>query len=245
MAIPSQLVIRGVTTMDNFILTKYVAGFVMGDGFLSRTVNSNKYGKTAGQESAKRNSKYSLKQLSIHRDYVEWQRDILSNITSTTIDFVDSYRDNRGFICNAQCVLNTRVHPLFTEMRHRLYSNGRKVIDPHYLKMLDWESFATMYMDNGWIENKQTETKGIWTRVSIATMAYSYADNKMLRDYMAEKYNLHFDVDHKKSRSGEMHFYLRNTKERALYFLDNISRYVLPSFEYKLSSLNIFSFIPF
>lgn len=222
--------------MERKELTKYFVSFVMGDGGLSNLVNHNKFGKSTGQETEKRNSKYYLKQIAIHKDYIDWQANLVEELTKCTITLAPAYTDNRGYACQAQYNLSSRCHPFFTELRKRLYNGNKKVLDPHYLKLLDWESFATMYMDNGWIENKQTETKGIWTRVSIATMAYSYADNKMLRDYMAENFNLHFDVDHKTSRNGTIHYYLRNTKDRALYFLDNISKYVLPSYYYKLST---------
>ena len=103
------------------------------------------------------------------------------------------------------------------------------------LKLMDWEMLATIYMDNGWIETKQTQTKGVWTRVSIATMAYSYADNKMLRDFIFENFGISFDVNFKTARSGEIHYYLRNTKDNAKRFLDGVSKYVVPSYQYKIS----------
>lgn len=221
--------------MEKLNILKYVTAFVAGDGGLSDLKNRNPEPIKRRETPSRKNSKYYLKQIDTHLDYIEWQREILENITSTSISHTDPYIDKRGYHCSGQYSLSTSCHPFFTEIRKRVYNQRGRVLDHHYMKLWDWESFATIYMDNGWIENAQRE-KGIWTRVSIATMSFSYAENKMLRDYMAEKYNVHFDVNHKTARSGEIHYFLRATKRNALYFLDNISKYVLPSYEYKVST---------
>ena len=48
-------------------------------------------------------------------------------------------------------------------MYNRLYTpvgnTHVKVLDPHYLKLMDWETLAMMYMDDGWIQVTENKTK--------------------------------------------------------------------------------------
>lgn len=220
-------------------LTKYIWGFTLGDGGLSSLKPYNRVEETdrkntTGSKRTGINSHYYLKQLSIHRDYVEWQASILEEITATTIVENNSYVDNRGYNIKPQLVLTTRNHPVYTTMRERIYYNGIKAISPHDLKLLDWEVAAIFYMDDGWLDARETKTKGLYIRTSIASHSYTYGDNTLLRDAFAEKLGIHFDTKRHKQKSGEYKWYLQTSKDNAKRFLEGITPYIKPSFEYKL-----------
>lgn len=232
---------EGVTTMESIndkkILTKYVASFLLGDGGLSKLNRTNP--REDGKYTKALNSQYYIKQRDDHEDYIVWQKDILQNITNTVYLHTKPYTDKRGYTCCGQFALRTKRHPFFTDMRYRLYPNNVKCLDPHYFSLFDWESLAIFYMDDGWIENTLMKTTGIYTRIAIASHSYSYIENKFFRDFVAEKFNVHFDVKQHKSKTGNIHHYLRCSKDNAKRFIDGVAPYILPSYKYKIDSTRL------
>lgn len=231
---------ESVTTMiaNKKEFTKLVSSFVLGDGYLSttksyylveqRTVERPQYNR-------KKNSAYRLKQLKVHQDYVEWQVSILEELTSVHLVVVPQSVDSRGYNSNERYQLSTKTHPFYTAMRERLYNSGVKQLDPHYLKLFDWQSAAILYMDDGWIDVEPRLTKETYVRASIASHSYTYAENLLLKQVLKEKLGIEFNVRRHKQRSGEYKWYLEAKKDHAKRFLSGIERYVFPSFYYKLS----------
>lgn len=222
---------------DKKELTKYVASFVLGDGALfslKRYNNVEERKVERPQYDRPKNSHYYLKQVADHRDYVNWQTEILSDITSVRQSYQDGYVDNRGYSIKSQIILTTAAHPFYTNLRERLYLDNRRVISPHDLKLFDAETLACLYMDNGWLEAEHRTTTGVYVRVGLGTHAYSYGDNLLLRDFILGLIGCEFNIQRHRQKSGEYKFYLRAKKDHAKRFVDTIARYVLPSFEYKI-----------
>jgi len=226
--------------MDEKLFTKFVSSFVFGDGALSsmksywRTMDDGS--ERASLNNKKKNSHYYFKQLSIHQDYVDFQKNTLSELTSVSVITAPAYTDTRGYSCKEQLNLYTSCHPFFTKMRERFYLEGKKQIDPHYLKLWDLQTLCFFYMDNGWIENSEQKSGNIYTRVGLATHAFSYGDVAMIKSWMKEKFDFNFDIKRHKQKSGEYKFYLRNSKDNSKRFLEAVYPYYFPSFEYKFST---------
>ena len=212
--------------MDEKLITKYISSFVWGDGALS-SINE-KYNQ--------KNSQYYFKQLAVHKDYIDFQKEILENLSSVRVDYMEGYTDKRGYKCKPQYGLFSKKLPFFTKMRERFYFEGKKQIDPHYLKLWDEQSLCFFYMDNGWIDNTEQKSGKIYTRTSLATHAYSYGDVLLIKTFLKEKFDLNFDIQRHTQKSGEYKFYLKNSKENSMRFLDKIHKYSFPSFEYKFST---------
>jgi len=225
---------RGVTTMENRKeLTKLVSSFVIGDGALS---SLKQYGKGKGnyEIGREKNSKYYLKQLATHKDYIEWQADILENLTKIRISCIEEFVDSRGYTNHCKYELSTMCHPFYTTMRKNFYLNNEKIIHPHYLKLWDEKSLAILYMDDGWLEKKLNKDNTIYYRIGIATHNYSYGDNMLLKQFIKEKFSIEFDINRHKQKSGEYKWYLRNSKENSLRFIDLVEPYIFNSFSYKV-----------
>lgn len=223
---------------DKKVLTKYLACFVMGDGSL--TSLESPYLKKLGREyklkNLIKNSCYKLKQLSTHKDLVDFQAEVIENITSVSVKTQPAYIDKRGYSIKEQLILSSKTHPFFTTMRQRLYLEGKKVVNPHDLNLLDAEFCAHLYMADGWIEEKQNKNGSWYIRSAIATHAYSYGDNLLIKQAIKEKLGVEFDIKRHKQKSGEYKFYLRNSKDNANRFLEAVYPFLLPSFEYKLGN---------
>lgn len=215
--------------MDKKYLTKFVSASILGDGYFFKVDQNNE----------KQNTSYLIKQTEAHKDYIEHIANVLEDVTSVNIMVAESYTDNRGYNIQGQLVLQTKRHPFFKTVYNRTYQHvGNthiKRLDVHYLKLVDWESLAMLYMDDGWIDIVENKVKDNYIRCSIATHAFSQCESKVIRDFIAEKYNVHFDVKAHKQKSGNFKYYLcAKGRDNCLRFLEGIEPYVLESYKYKL-----------
>lgn len=213
-----------VVISEKKTLTKYVYAFVLGDGSLV-------LGK------GRKNATYTCTQISDHRDYMDWQSDILSNLTKVRMYTVDARVDSRGYNSKEQIQLRTNQLPFFTEMRQRIYIGGRKAISPHDLKLLDAEMLAILYMDNGNIWVKENVRTPNYILVELNTHAYSFADNSLLQKAIYEKFGIPFNISPHRSKTGNIHYRLRSKKEYARKFIDIVTPHIKPSFYYKITTV--------
>lgn len=216
--------------MDQKYFNKIVSASIMGDGFFFKV----------DQDNDKQNTHFMLKQSIGHEDYIERIANIVEQLTRVQITENKPYICNRGYNIDGQIILKTMRHPQYKKMYNRLYrpvgNTHVKVLDSHYLTLFDLESLAMMYMDDGWIESKECVTKEDYLRIGIASHKYTYFENLHLRNLIAERFNLHFEVTKHKQKSGEYKYYLRSSgRNNCLRFLDAVKPFIVPSYEYKLN----------
>lgn len=228
---------RCVTTMETKDFIKKVWAFTLGDGGLSSTksyylVENRKYERS--WYNREKQSHYYIKQREDHKDYIDWQANYLEQLTSVRIQYNEAYTDKRGYTCKGQFELHTKNHPIYTILRNRIYLNGTKCISEHDLHLLDWEVMAIFYMDDGWIDVQERKRVDTYVRIGIASHNYTYGDQLMLRKAIKEKLSIEFNIRKHLQKSGECMFYLEAKKEHAKRFLEGISKFILPSYEYKL-----------
>lgn len=132
-------------------------------------------------------------------------------------------------------------HPINHTAYKYLYNSGRKAIDKHVLRLLDAESFAYLFLDDGGpstaIYTLDKTLKRIYenrfaTRYSIATQSFTFAENTLLVEWMKEKLDLVGSVYQEKS--GACLIYVRG--------IENMNRlraivlpYATPDMIYKFS----------
>jgi hypothetical protein len=206
-----------VTTMDKKELYKYVSAFVMGDG---------------GVYYSGKNCRYQASKLTANLDYVLWQQSILSEITHVNVRDVVNLRGDQ----KPHTYLETRSHPIFTDVRKRVYIDNYKSVDPHYLTLLDWEMLAILYMDDGSLDvDKRCDAT---PTARLNTKRLSYGDSWLLKKAIKDTLGIEFNVSRHYDR-----WFLRLRAKDALTFFNGISPFIVPSFRYKLphpsdSSLN-------
>jgi len=212
--------------MDKRTLTKYIVAFTYGDGYLD-------------SDSAKKYSRFQANNIIDNKDYVEWRAGILRNLTEVTIKEVEDTRHS-----NRKTILSTltRQHPMYSKVRSRLYLNRRKVIDPHYLTLMDWETLAILYMDDGSLRDVTQNYKGrIYHNYypNIATCNYSYGDNWLLKKAIKEILGIEFNINkHSVNKNGEQIYMLVLRASSRDRFFEGVRQYILPSFEYKVRTQN-------
>lgn len=199
---------------DKKELYKLIAFLVMGDGGV--------YKSTRGK-----NHCFVMNIVEKNKDFSDYARDILENVTSTIQTYVvkDDSRQN-------QYRLSTKVHPIFNEMRDQIYVNKYKSVSSHYLKLIDWESLAILYMSDGSMQSDFRPEIGMKSpsySVTLNMTRLSEGDLLLLREVLLQKNMGMWNV----CKAGK-YFTLRLKNKFIPLFFSNISQYILPSFQCKV-----------
>ncbi len=215
---------------NNKELTKYVSSFLLGDS--SIFVDKRDWGKGG-------NATFECCQISEHEDYLNWMKTILEDITSVTVGPKAGQKEYNTFPngvtskVKPQLRLRTSRHPFFNSFRERMYGTGKKGIDPHYLTLLDWESLAIWYMDDGYISSYMSKKEYPQDRLGLCTNGFTYGDNWLLKKMVKEIFDLEFNIQNEK-QNGHLNYRLILRPKDIPKFIDGISKFVQPSFNYKL-----------
>jgi len=208
--------------MNDKEFARLVHAFVLGDGSLRRWEGV----KNAG---------YSFSQIDTHKDYLDFQCEVLSTRTRVTVKHYEPKTDDAGVNRQGFYKLWTPSHPFYTTMYNRLYHDGKKTVSAHDLLLLDWQSLTIWYMDDCYVLNCEDPSQS--GAVFLCTDNYTHAEVILLQKALYEKLNLPFNVrrrGHKKD--GTIIYRLVLTRKNVEPFFAGIEPYIFPSFYYKLNS---------
>ncbi len=170
------------------------------------------------------NCRFVMNMREDNSDYVEWVKNTISEFTSSDIRSVIQ-RGNRKPLIS----LTSKTHPKFTTIRERLYTpDGKKILDPHQLTLLDAEALSIIFMADG----GTGMDKGKYPEIKLHTKGYSYFDNLALSKAIFEKLNIRTNVNR-----HNQYFFLRVKTADLILFIHTVKPFVLPSFLYKLERL--------
>lgn len=205
---------NGVETMiDKERITKIVAASLLADGSVGIPPDGSI------------NAKYRQSKTIEHQDYIDWLADILSGVTLT-----NSYEFQPKISgAKRQVMLQTRCVPFYTKFRNRMYPNGFKVVEPHYLKLVDWEFLAVMFQEDGYAYLNEDK----YIRVVLCTETFSYGDNQTLRLAFKDKLGIDFSVKSYRSKGRQM-YRLHLNKKCINVFMEGVEPYMCESFKYKI-----------
>lgn len=199
---------------DEKELHKLVAFLTMGGGGVYRGVKGKNY-------------TFVMNIIESNKDFSDYARDILENITSTTQSYIERPEPRKNIYR-----LTSKAHPIFTKMREQIYVNNYKSVSSHYLKLLDWESLAILYMSDGSLQcdfRPEIGMKKPSYSVTLNMKRLSEGDLLLLRQALLEKQMGMWNV----CKAGK-YFTLRLKNKFIPFFCTNITEYVLPSFQYKI-----------
>lgn len=182
----------------------------MGDGGVYKHINNKNYC-------------FIMNMKESNKDYIEYCKDILENITNCKITNRLDYNTDG---CNRQPQLRlvSSSHPFFTMLHDRIYTNKYKGLDPHAFKLFDWECLAILFMSDGCSCYK----KG-YIDVSLNMKRLSYGDQLYLKKELKDKFDLEWNIN----RQNQF-YYLRLRNKDIEKFYNGINSYILPSFRYKI-----------
>lgn len=157
-------------------------------------------------------------------DYVEWVKQTIESFTTSNVHQV-LQRGNRYPLVS----LTSKSHPKFTTIRERIYlPDGKKVLDPHQLTLMDAEALAIIFMADG----GTSLDKGKYPEIKLHTKGYSYFDNLALSKAIYEKTGVRTTVNR-----HNQYFFLRVKTADIELFIKTVFPHILPSFSYKLERL--------
>ena len=207
--------------MDKKELTKLVSYFIMGDG---------------GAYIQKQNAKFIMNMKAENKDYIDWVDRVFNEFVGTKQYERKDYNTD-GFKRVPQIRLETNTHPFITTIRDRIYTDGYKGIDPHALKLLDWEAMAILYMCDGCLhEDRPNEKKGLknssWN-LTLNMKRLSYGDQLLLKQAIRDRLGVEFNVN----RHGK-YYYMRLRSRDVEKFCVGVLPYMKDSFSYKIRMLD-------
>ena len=207
--------------MDKKQLIKMLSYFIMGDGGVYPKGDKAYFVMNMKEE---------------NRDYIEWVQNTLNEFVGTRLVERKDYNTD-GCNRKPQLRLESKVHPMLMTLRERIYTDSYKGIDPHALKLLDWESLAILYMSDGSLyEDKPNPIKGLknssWN-LTLNMKRLSYGDQLLLKKAIKEKFDLEFNIN----RQGK-YYYLRLRTKDVAKFCYGVKPFMKESFLYKIRMIN-------
>jgi len=199
--------------MDKRQATKIVAFATMSDGNISRPNRKDRSNNNV-------QCYFRFGQVIGHEDFVDYIRTGVEYFTRGRVYTYNRKGDRKDF----NEVVSNR-HPTFTKLWERLYIMGHKTVDPHYLKDLDWEALAILFMSDG-----HGRFKGKTSDFTLNMCRLSYGEYGLLKKYLKKNLNLEWNIN----RSSGKYYVLRLLNSSFPRFEEGIKNYILPSFRYKL-----------
>lgn len=202
---------------DKKELVKLCSFIIMGDGGVYKRNDCTNY-------------QFIMNMKKENSDYVNYCKDILENITSCRV-FDRVMNNNDGYNRKEQLRLESNVHPFLTKLHDRIYTGTYKGIDPHALKLIDWECLAILFMSDGCGCIK----KG-YPDVTLNMKRLSYGDQLLLKKVFKDKFDLEWNINRQNN-----YYYLRLRTKDLNKFITGIKQYILPSFLYKILNVEPFA----
>lgn len=204
-----------VTTMkitDKKQLVKLLSYLVMGDGSIHKNGGS-------------KNNVFSFSQVEDHKEFVDWAASVATNITGG-----NTYLQERDPPRRNVYKFQTRSHPFFNTLRDRIYIGNYKSIDPHALKLLDFEALSILYMSDGSLGRYVNPTGAVSYTTTLNLCRLSYGDLFLLKKALKERLDLEWNI----VKTNRKYFTLRIRAKDHNKFMDGVSPFILDSFKYKI-----------
>lgn len=205
--------------MDDKQLTKLLSYFIMADGGVYRRNESG-------------NAYFVMNMLSKNKDYIDWVEQTLNEFVGTRkVDRKDYNTD--GCTRQPQIRLESKTHPKLTKIWERVYTEKYKGIDPHALKLLDWEAMAILYMcDGSLVEDAPNPEKRLvnssWN-LTLNMKRLSYGDQLLLKKAIKEKLDVEFNINRQ-----NQYYYMRLRCKDVVKFCKGVAPFMKESFKYKI-----------
>ena len=163
-----------------------------------------------------------------HADYIQKVIETLEEVPVGFNKSLPAIYTKDGFNRSQQIRLQSKAHPILTKIRSRIYMDGRKVVDPHMLTMMDEEMLAIAFMADGsrYLDSRWTNSKPSY-RLHLNNL--SYGDLMLIKDALKAAFGLEINTRKKGTR-----YDLAVPTFHSELFEEIVKDHILPSFQYKL-----------
>ena len=166
---------------------------------------------------------------------LEKHEDYINKVIQTLEEVPVGYSKTRppiytadGFSREQQIRLQSKNHPILTKIHERMYIEGRKVVDPHMLTLMDEEMLAIAFMaDGSRYQDKRWANSKPSYRLHLNNL--SYGDLMLIKKSLKNSFGLEINTRKKGARHD-----LAVPNAHSDLFEEIVGSYILPSFQYKL-----------
>lgn len=205
----------GSVTIMSKDLNKRLYAFAMFDGYLGFFGGST-------------NACLVINMLEEHSDYIQKVRLTLDEVPlGYKVSLPEIYTKD-GYNRKQQLRLQSHNHPVLTKIHGRMYYNGKKVLDPHMLTLMDAELLAIAFMADGsrYLDSRWANSKPSYR---LHLNDWSYGDLMLFKECVKDVFGLEVNT-----RKKGLRYDLAVPNAHSAAFEEIISEHVLPSFQYKL-----------
>lgn len=208
---------RCVQTMNKKEIFKIISFLVMSDGGV--------YKPWSPVPNSKANCMFVMNMKSEHIDFLNWVKEVLENITGVKLVPRKDYNTD-GFKRKPQHRLESNRHPIFTKIQERLYTFKYKGVSEHYLKLLDAQALAILFMCDG-----SACLKGKYKSLSVTLnlKRLSEGDILLVKKYLKKNLNLEWNIH----KQNQYRYLSLRTKDHEKFY-DIIEPFMFDSFKYKI-----------
>jgi len=196
-------------------LNKRLYSYAMFDGYLGN------FGESI-------NASLVVNMLALHEDYID---KVILTLEKVPVGYRKTYPEvynKDGYDRGQQIRLQSKSHPILEKIKQRIYIEGRKVVDPHMLTMMDEEMLAIAFMADGsrYIDKRWANSKPSY-RLHLNNL--SYGDLMLIKESVKNTFRLEINTRKKGNRWD-----LAVPNSYSDLFEEIVSEHILPSFQYKL-----------
>lgn len=182
-------------------------GKMLGDGFL---------------EMNGKHSRLKIDHTHKQKDYVFWLHNEFLPFT-TAKPYKIGYLDERTNKTYLHWRFATKSLPIFNKWRKIFYLRKRKIIPDNIVNLLKSPlTLAVWYMDDGY---RRKDCNALY----LCTSGYNSDEQLMLQEALVKNFSIQTKVHH---AAGNARLYIPARSAKA--FCSTISKYIIPSFSYKL-----------
>jgi len=193
-----------------------ITGKLLGDGCLHIV---RQYKKT--------NASLYLEHSQKQREYMFWCYDQLSRLFTAQPRQQRKYSHKANKYYHSYAVTSIR-HPLLTDLYHKWYNSGRKIVVSNIKDLLTPLVLAVWYMDDGGLNTHQR------CNATFATCDFTTQENDVLVDVLKSKYGIHCNVCQRNTNRTSLWLSMGNTER----LVDIIRPHVISSMLYKIGTLD-------
>lgn len=155
---------------------EFLIGCLLGDGYLSKPT------------SEKSNSHFACQHGQEQSDYNKYKMTVLESLNAKYYEYTrktPSYRTGKYYSYN---IVSTVKNKELTELRKKLYVNGKKTITKEILENFTAYSLAILFMDDG--NRTKPVTSGEQTSYHIATCGFDKQSLEIFVEFLWHKFHL-------------------------------------------------------
>lgn len=205
-------------------LDSIVYGTLLGDASLSKP-------------SGKANSNFTLSHSPKQKEYLEFKKDLVNNISHVKMKYKEiDYTNKQNQKTYKTCYYYSNYLEYFTKLRKIFYLSGRKIVTRKILNKLKPLGLALWWMDDGSLVIYERKDRNAVNRyATLATCNFTYEEHEIIVKYFNEVWDIFPKIKKRTATKSDKEYYvLKFPMKEFRKFKEIIEPHIIPSMQYKI-----------